>query len=63
MTMSRPPLPPPRGPHEVTAIETLWRITWVRGVTYLVLVAALLYFLITQRAPTPSRCRWGSPVS
>jgi predicted PurR-regulated permease PerM len=49
MTVSRPPLPPPRGPHEVTAIETLWRVTWVRGVTYVILVAALLYFLITQR--------------
>jgi predicted PurR-regulated permease PerM len=49
-TPTRPPLPPPRGPHEVTAIETLWRITWVRGITYLVLLAAVLYFLITQRA-------------
>jgi hypothetical protein len=39
-----------RRPHEVTAIETLWRNPWVRGHHLRVLVAALLYFLITQRA-------------
>ena len=43
-------LAPPRGPHEVTAIETLWQNPWVRGFTYLVLAGLLLYFLITQRA-------------
>jgi len=43
-------LPPPRGPHEVTAIETLWRNAWVRGLTYVVLTVALVTFLITQRA-------------
>lgn len=42
-------MPPPRGPHEVTAIETLWRNPWVRGLSYLVLVVLLLLFLITQR--------------
>jgi predicted PurR-regulated permease PerM len=44
-----PRLPPPRGPHEVTAIETLWRNPWVRGLTYLVLAVLVLLFLITQR--------------
>ncbi|MBW6457286.1 MAG: AI-2E family transporter [Trueperaceae bacterium] len=43
-------LPPPRGPHEVTAIETLWRNPWVRGLTYLVAAILLLVFLITQRS-------------
>ena len=47
---TRPRLPPPRGPHEVTAIETLWRNPWVRGLTYLVLAVLLLVFLVTQRA-------------
>ncbi len=45
-----PRLPPPRGPNEVTAIETLWQNPWVRGLTYLVLVSAILAFLITQRS-------------
>lgn len=49
MTAPRRPVPPPRGPHEVTAIETLWRYPAVRGVTYVLLVATLLYFLVTQR--------------
>ena len=44
-----PRVPPPRGPHEVTAVETLWRNPWVRGLTYLVLAVLLLLFLITQR--------------
>ena len=43
------PVPPPRGPHEVTAVETLWRSPWVRGLTYLCVVAALIVFLVTQR--------------
>ena len=43
-------LPPPRGPNEVTAIETLWRNPWVRGLTYVVLAVAIVVFLITQRA-------------
>jgi predicted PurR-regulated permease PerM len=50
VTVGPRPVPPPRGPHEVTAIETLWREPWVRGVTYVLLVAALLYFLVTQRS-------------
>lgn len=36
-------------PHEVTAIETLWRNVWVRGTFYLVLAAAIVLFLVTQR--------------
>ncbi len=44
------PVPPPRGPHEVTAIETLWREPWVRGITYVLGASALLYFLVTQRS-------------
>jgi predicted PurR-regulated permease PerM len=36
-------------PHEVTALETLWRNVWVRGAFYLVLAAAIVLFLVTQR--------------
>jgi predicted PurR-regulated permease PerM len=43
-------LPPPRGPEEVTALETLWQNPWVRGVTYVVALAALLTFLVSQRS-------------
>jgi len=42
-------LAPPRGPNEVTAIETLWRNAWVRGLSYLVLAGLVLFFLVTQR--------------
>jgi predicted PurR-regulated permease PerM len=50
--VSRPPvhLPPPRGPHEVTALETLWQSPWVRGFTYLIAAAAVVTFLVTQRS-------------
>lgn len=40
---------PTRTGHELTALETLWRNVWVRGVGYLVLAAALVAFLVTQR--------------
>lgn len=36
-------------PHEVTALETLWRNVWVRGVSFLVLAVAIVLFLVTQR--------------
>lgn len=39
----------PPAPHEVTALETLWRNVWVRGTFYLVLAAAIVLFLVTQR--------------
>jgi len=45
-----PLLPPPRGPEEVTALETLWRNPWVRGISYVVAIAALLTFLVLQRS-------------
>lgn len=35
---------------EVTAIETLWRNVWVRGATYVLLAAASVLFLVTQRS-------------
>ena len=47
--MNRKRIAPPRGPHEVTALETLWESPWVRGLTYVVLIAALVTFLLTQR--------------
>ncbi len=40
----RPPIAP-RNEREVTALEVLWRNTWVRGVTYLVLAVVLLVVL------------------
>ncbi len=39
----------PPAAHEITAIETLWRNVWVRGTFYLVLAAAIVLFLVTQR--------------
>jgi len=45
-----PILPPPRGPEEVTALETLWQNPWVRGITYVIALAALLTFLVLQRS-------------
>ena len=39
----------PPAPHEVTALETLWRNVWVRGTVYLVVAAAIVLFLVTQR--------------
>lgn len=47
--MTRRRLAPPRGPEEVTALETLWQSPWVRGLSYLVLAGALVTFLLTQR--------------
>jgi predicted PurR-regulated permease PerM len=46
MTMRRVTDP---APHEVTALETLWRNVWVRGMVYVVLVVAVVLFLVTQR--------------
>ena len=43
----RPERPP--AAHEITALETLWRNVWVRGAFYLVLAAAIVLFLVTQR--------------
>ena len=39
----------PLAAHEITALETLWRNVWVRGTFYLVLAAAIVLFLVTQR--------------
>lgn len=43
-------VPPPRGPDEVTALETLWQNAWVRGISYVIASAALLSFLVLQRS-------------
>jgi len=37
-----------RPSHEITAIELLWQSVWVRGVVYVVAVAAVLLVLVTQ---------------
>lgn len=42
-------LPPPRNPGEVTAIELLWRNPWVRGVTFVLLAASVVFFFVSQR--------------
>ncbi len=36
-------------PHEVTAIELLWRSVWVRGIVYVVLAVLVLIVLVTQQ--------------
>ena len=36
-------------PHEVTAIELLWRSVWVRGIVYVVAAVLVLIVLVTQQ--------------
>jgi predicted PurR-regulated permease PerM len=36
-------------PHEVTAIEVLWRSVWVRGIVYVVAAVLVLIVLVTQQ--------------